>query len=74
LPYVSGPSGMANCASTIFSLLQKNMLSEDGKNFIEAMAAFIVLSGMHSYTEVYKAFNLTLKNIEMRVAKPGDVI
>ena len=61
IPYISGPSGMANSGSTIFKLLEEDISAADSRSLIESMAAFIVGSGMHSYKEVYGAFNLTIK-------------
>jgi hypothetical protein len=62
IPYVAGSSGMANAASTIFDLLDIDILSEQSHSFMESMSAFIVGSGMHSYKEVYDSFNTTLKH------------
>lgn len=63
LPYVSGYSGMVNCGSIVFQMLEVDMLSPEGRNYAECLCAFVVGSGMHSYTEVYKSINLTLKHI-----------
>lgn len=63
LPYVSGVSGMANMACKILSKLHIHPYSKEGRDFCESMSAFIVGSGMHSYYEVYKSFNLYAKEI-----------
>ena len=62
-PYVSGLSGMANLTCKILNNLNLNPFAEnnEARKFCEAMAAFIVGSGMHSYKEVYKTFNLYKK-------------
>ena len=58
-PYVSGVSGMANATCKVLAMLDLDPLTDGaGRNFCEAMSAFIVGSGMHTYSEVYKAFNL----------------
>ena len=66
LPYISGASGMANAASSIFQLLQLDIHSEDSRKYMESICAFIVGSGMHSYTEVYKSMNLSMKYVYAR--------
>lgn len=63
IPYIAGASGMANCASSIFILLELDINAEESLRFMEVMSAFIVGSGMHSYNEVYTSFNITIKNI-----------
>ena len=63
LPYISGLSGMASLTCKLLSNLYIHPHSDTGKKFCEAMSAFIVGSGMHSYYEVYKAFNLYAREI-----------
>jgi hypothetical protein len=62
-PYVSGLSGMANLTCKVLDFLDIAPLSSEGKKFCEAMGAFIVGSGGHSYYEVYKAFNFYAKAV-----------
>lgn len=69
LPYISGLSGMASLTCKLLSNLYIHPHSDTGKKFCEAMSAFIVGSGMHSYYEVYKAFNLYAREI----GPPPDV-
>jgi len=64
-PYVSGSSGMANCGSTLFALLDIDMASPEGKRYGEALAAFIVGAGEHSYPEAYKSLNLSLRHLQL---------
>lgn len=64
-PYISGYSGMANCGSTVFPLLGDDMRSPEAKRYGEALAAFIVGSGEHSYPEVYKSLNLSLRHLQL---------
>ena len=66
LPYISGASGMANAASSIFQLLELDIHSENSRKYMESICAFIVGSGMHSYTEVYKSMNLSMKYVYAR--------
>ncbi|WP_342220957.1 hypothetical protein [Candidatus Fukatsuia endosymbiont of Tuberolachnus salignus] len=63
IPYIAGNSGMANMTCKVLSKLHIPPYSEEGRSFCEAMSAFIVGSGMHSYYEVYKSFNLYAKEI-----------
>jgi hypothetical protein len=64
IPFVSGLSGMANQTCKALHSLHLHPYSEQGKIFCEAMSAFIVGSGMHSYYEVYKSFNLYAKMLD----------
>jgi hypothetical protein len=65
-PYISGMSGMANMTGALLDRLGIGPMDKTGKPFCDAMAAFIVGSGMHSYPEVYKSFNACLKLLEAR--------
>lgn len=71
-PYISGFSGMANSGTTLFPLLGINMNSEDGRLYAEALGAFIVGSGEHSYPEVYKSLNLSLRYVQLAQPEPPD--
>lgn len=74
-PYVSGLSGMMNMTTALLDTLKMHPLEkETGKPFCEAMAAFIVGSGMHSYPEVYKALNLHLKLLKARELRQDGVV
>lgn len=64
-PYISGASGMANAGSSIFPLLNIDMRSSEAKRYGEALSAFIVGAGEHSYPEVYKSLNLSLKYVQL---------
>lgn len=71
-PYISGSSGMANAGSALFPLLGISMRSTEGKVYGQALAAFIVAAGEHSYPEVYKSLNLSLRYVEGGVALPSQ--
>lgn len=71
-PYISGFSGMTNSGTTLFPLLGINMNSEDGRQYAEALGAFIVGSGEHSYPEVYKSLNLSLRYVQLAQPEPPD--
>jgi len=67
IPYISGLSGMANMTCKILHALDIHPFSDLGKNFCEAMSAFIVGTGMHSYYEVYKSFNLYARDLDSEI-------
>jgi len=69
-PYISGFSGMTNAGTCIFPLLGESMNSEDGRRYSEALAAFIVGSGEHSYPETYKSLNLSLRYLQLGYEPP----
>jgi hypothetical protein len=71
-PYISGFSGMTNSGTTLFPLLGISMNSEDGRRYAEALGAFIVGSGEHSYPEVYKSLNLSLRYVQLAQPEPPD--
>ena len=71
-PYISGFSGMTNSGTTLFPLLGINMNSEDGRQYAEALGAFIVGSGEHSYPEVYKSLNLSLRYVQLAQPESPD--
>ena len=48
------------------------MNSEDGRQYAEALGAFIVGSGEHSYPEVYKSLNLSLRYVQLAQPEPPD--
>lgn len=66
-PCVSGLSGMMNMTGRLLEFLDLYPRDPElGVPFVEAMAAFIVGSGMHSYPEVYRTINLHLKLMKAR--------
>lgn len=66
---------MMNMTTALLDTLKMHPLEkETGKPFCEAMAAFIVGSGMHSYPEVYKALNLHLKLLKARELRQDGVV
>jgi hypothetical protein len=69
-PYISGFSGMTNAGTCIFPLIGESMNSEDGRRYSEALAAFIVGSGEHSYPETYKSLNLSLRYLQLGYEPP----
>lgn len=71
-PYISGSSGMTNSGTTLFPLLGISMNSEEGRQYAEALGAFIVGSGEHSYPEVYKSLNLSLRYVQLAQPEPPD--
>ncbi|KAB8037064.1 hypothetical protein GCL60_14635 [Silvanigrella paludirubra] len=60
IPFISGFSGIANLSCKVILLSGIKPKSNESIMFMESMAAFIVASGMHSYTEVYSSYNLFL--------------
>ena len=54
---------MANMTCKVLNVLGLHPCIGEGRVFCEAMAAFIVGSGMHSYYEAYKSFNLYAKEL-----------
>jgi len=71
-PYISGSSGMTNSGTTLFPLLGISLNSEEGRQYAEALVAFIVGSGEHSYPEVYKSLNLSLRYVQLAQPEPPD--
>jgi hypothetical protein len=67
IPYISGLSGMANLTCKLLHALYIHPHSDIGKKFCEAMSAFIVGSGMHSYYETYKSFNLYARSLDQDI-------
>jgi len=63
---------MTNSGTTLFPLLGISMNSEDGRRYAEALGAFIVGSGEHSYPEVYKSLNLSLRYVQLAQPEPPD--
>ncbi len=51
-PYISGPSGMANCFCALFGILKIDIESEVGTGLINAMSAFIIGTAQHSKHEI----------------------
>ena len=57
-PYLAGTSGMINCFSMIFELLNINLDKEKQKHLIDIMSSFVVSIGFHTFQECYDAFEL----------------
>jgi hypothetical protein len=63
---------MTNSGTTLFPLLGISMNSEEGRQYAEALVAFVVGSGEHSYPEVYKSLNLSLRYVQLAQPEPPD--